>query len=122
LSHRNNFGGWVFIVQQVVSLEQRGRVLPEMRVKITVAETEIDIEAPPCRRWPTRKNRIEYGARLRVGQVFAVIKAFQLRGSGICSREKICKSGGPDRFIVYFCYFTMFLLLAFPIIIIMRFF
>jgi hypothetical protein len=33
---------------------------------------------------------------------------------------KMWKSGGPDRFIVYFCYFTMFLLRAFPIVIIMR--
>jgi hypothetical protein len=60
-----------------------------MNVKIRVAGAEIDIEAPPDRRWHTRENRIEHGARLRVGQMSAVIKAFQLRGSEISSREKI---------------------------------
>jgi hypothetical protein len=73
----------------VGSLAQRERVLPSMSVKITVAAAGIDIEAPPCRRWPTRKNRIADGARLSVGQVSAVIKAFQLRVSGISSRENI---------------------------------
>jgi hypothetical protein len=57
-------------------------------VNIRVAGTEIDIEALPCRREPTRKNRIGHGARLRVGQVSAVIKAFQLPGSEISSGEK----------------------------------
>jgi hypothetical protein len=53
LSHRNNFGGAVSIVRQMVSRAQRGRagqgrarqgrVLPEMRVKIMVAGAEICI-------------------------------------------------------------------------------
>jgi hypothetical protein len=60
-----------------------------MSVKIMVAGAGIDIEAPPCKRWPTRKTRIGHGARLRVGQVSAVIKAFQLRVSGISSRERL---------------------------------
>jgi hypothetical protein len=45
LSHRENFGGLVPIVQQVVSLAQRGKVLPQMRVEMTVSGAEIDIEA-----------------------------------------------------------------------------
>jgi hypothetical protein len=59
-----------------------------MSVKIRVAAGSTS-KFPPCRRWPRRKNRIAYGARLSVGQVSAVIKAFQLRVSGISSREKI---------------------------------
>jgi hypothetical protein len=60
-----------------------------MSVKIRVAGAEIDIEDPPCRRWPTRENRIEHGARLRVGQISAGIKAFQVRESEISSCDKL---------------------------------
>jgi hypothetical protein len=44
LSHRDNFGGWVPRVQQVVSPAQRDRVLPEMSVTIRVAGAKSDIE------------------------------------------------------------------------------
>jgi hypothetical protein len=44
LSHRDNFGGWVSIVQQVVSLAQPRRVLPSTNVKIRVAGVERNIE------------------------------------------------------------------------------
>jgi hypothetical protein len=89
LSQRDNFAGLVPIVQQVVSLAQRDRVLPSMSVKIKVAGAEIDIEVSSLQGVASEEKQdwTWCSAESRSGS--AVIKAFQLRRSEILSRATI---------------------------------
>jgi hypothetical protein len=54
-----------------------------------VAGAEINTEVSSLQEMAYEENRVERSASLRVGQVSAVIKTFQLRRSEISSPEKI---------------------------------